>query len=123
MTWDNPVNRVVLGPELLKEMEQEVVNIRQNLKAAQDRQKSYADKHRMNREFCVGDHVYLRVKAKKSSLKLGSCAKLSPRYCGPFEVLERIGLVAYRLAFPARLELIMFFMFLCLRNMYMILTM
>ena len=68
------VNRVVLGPELLKEMEQEVVKIRQNLKAAHDRQKSYADKHRMNREFSVGDHVYLRVKEKKSSLKLGSCA-------------------------------------------------
>ena len=50
---------------MLKEMEQEVVKIRQNLKAAQDRQKSYADKHRMNREFNVGDHVYLRVRAKK----------------------------------------------------------
>ena len=91
VTWDNPVNRVVLGPELLREMEQEVVNIRQNLKAAQDIKKIYADKHRVNREFSVGDHVYLRLKAKKSSLKLGSCAKLSPRYCGPFEVLERIG--------------------------------
>ena len=65
VTWDNPVNRVVLGLEFLKEMEQEVVKIRQNLKAAQDRQKSYADKHRMNREFSVGDHVYLRVKARK----------------------------------------------------------
>ena len=72
---------------MLKEMEQEVETIRQNLKATQDKQKSYVDKHRMNRESSVGDHVYLRVRAKKSSLKLGSCAKLSPRYCGPFEVL------------------------------------
>ena len=63
--------------------------------------KSYADKHRVNKEFSVGDHVYLRVRARKSSLKLGSCAKLSPRYCGPFEVLERIGPVACRLALPA----------------------
>ena len=48
VTWDNPVNAIVLGPKLLKEMEQEVIKIRQNLKAAQDRKKNYADKHRMN---------------------------------------------------------------------------
>ena len=101
MTWDNPVNRIVLGPELLKEMEQEVVTIKQKLKIAQDRQKSYADKHRVSREFNVGDHVYLRVRARKSSLKLGSCAKLSPRYCGSFEVLERIRPNSYILASPA----------------------
>ena len=55
----------------------------------------------MNRDFSAGDHVYLRMRAKKSSLKLGSCAKLSPRYCGPFEVLERTWPIAYRLALPA----------------------
>ena len=49
----------------------------------------------------VADHVYLRVREKKSSLKLGSCAKMSPRYCGSFEVLERLGPVAYRLSLPA----------------------
>ena len=54
----------------------------------------------MNREFSVGDHVYLRVRARKISLHVRSCAKLSPRYCGSFEVLERIGPVAYRLALP-----------------------
>ena len=94
VTWDNPVNRVVLGPKFLKEMEKEVVKIRTNLKEARDIQKRYADKHRVNREFNFGDHVYLRVREKKSALKLGSCSKLSPRYCGPFEVLERIGLVS-----------------------------
>ena len=55
----------------------------------------------MNIEFHVGDHFYIRVRKSKSSLKLRSCAKMSPRYCGSFEVLERIGLVAYRFALPA----------------------
>ena len=86
---------------MLKEIEQEVVKIRQNLKAAQDRQKNYPDKHKVDREFSVGDHVYLRVRAKKSSLKIGSCAKIFARYCGPFELLERIGPVSYRLALSA----------------------
>ena len=67
------MNKIVIGPEFLKKMEQEVVKIRQNLKAAQEKQKSYADKYRVNKEFSVGDHLYLRVREKKSSLKLGSC--------------------------------------------------
>ena len=78
-----------------------VAKIRQNLKATHDRQKIFVDKHRVHREFSVGDHVYLRVKERKSSLKLGSCSKLSPRYHGLFEVLERIASFAYRLAFTA----------------------
>ena len=90
VTWDNPINRIVLGPKLLKEMEQEVAKIKQNLKASQDRQNIYATKYRVHRYFYVGDHAYLIVRPRKSSLKLGSCAKLSPRYYGPFEVLERI---------------------------------
>ena len=77
----------------------------------------------MNREFSVGDHVYLGVRARKSSLKLGSCAKLSPRYCGSFEVLERIGLVAYRIAFLASTRVHNVFHVSLLKNIYMTLTM
>jgi hypothetical protein len=78
---------------------------RQDLKVAQDRQKSYVDRKRTNREFKVGEHVFLKVKAKRSSLKLGSFPKLAARYCGPFEVLEKIGPVAYMLALPASMRI------------------
>jgi hypothetical protein len=56
------------------------------------------------RDFKVGEHVFLKVKAKRSSLRLGSCPKLAARYCGPFEILEKIGPVAYMLAFPASMR-------------------
>jgi hypothetical protein len=82
-------------------MEEKMLKIKQNLKVAQDRQKSYVDKNRTHREFKVGDHVFLKVKANRSSLKLRSCSKLATRFCGPFEILERIGPVAYMLALPA----------------------
>jgi hypothetical protein len=49
----------------------------------------------------VGDHVFLKVKANRSSLKLGSCTKLAARFCGPFEILERIGPIAYMIALLA----------------------
>ena len=78
-----------------------MLKVKKNLKAAQDRNKSYADKNRIHREFKVVDHVFLKVKANRSSLKLGSCSKLAARFCGPFEILERIGLVAYMIALPA----------------------
>jgi hypothetical protein len=86
-------------------MEEKMLKIKQNLKAAQDRQKIYADKNRTHSEFKVGDHVFLKVKAKRSSLKLGNCSKLAARYCGPFEILERIGLVAYMIALPASMSI------------------
>lgn len=58
-------------------------------------QKSYADQHRVFKEFQVGEHVYFCIKPKRSSLRIGSCAKLAPGYCGPFEILEGIGPMAY----------------------------
>jgi hypothetical protein len=70
------------------------------MKISQYRQKSYVDKKRTPREFKTKEHVYLRVRPRKSSLRMGACAKLTPWYCGPFEFLDRVGPVAYRLALP-----------------------
>jgi hypothetical protein len=67
-------------------------------------QKSDVDKVRMPKEFKIGEHAFLKVKPKKSSLKLGRCTKLVSRYCGPFEILDRIGPIAYMLAFPATIK-------------------
>jgi len=71
---------------------------------AQDRQKCYVDLKRTPREFKIGDHVYVKVKPRKSSLRLGKCTKLAPRYYGPFEILARVGPVAYQLALPASIR-------------------
>jgi hypothetical protein len=100
ISWSNPVDRITIRLDMLKEMEQQVIQIKKTLKISQDRQKSYADIKRTPREFKIGDHVYLRVRPRKSSLEMGTCAKMTPRYCGPFEILDREGPVAYRLALP-----------------------
>ncbi|GJZ23623.1 putative reverse transcriptase domain-containing protein [Tanacetum coccineum] len=81
-----------------------VVSIKEKLKAARDRQKSYTDKRRKPLEFKEGDRVLLRVSPWKGIMHFGKKGKLAPRYVGPFEILERIGLVAYRLRLPEELS-------------------
>ena len=71
--------------------------IRAQLKAAQDRQKSYVDKRRKYLEFEVGDRVFLKLSPWKGVVRFGKRGKLSPRYIWPFEIVERLGPVAYRL--------------------------
>ena len=88
---------------MLAEMEAEVKRVRQDMKAAQDRQNIFADKKRSYCEFGIGDHVYVRIKPKISTMRWTSCAKMAPRYCNPFQILERVGLVAYRLALPGHI--------------------
>ena len=85
-------------------MELIVKQVQGNLKVAQDRQKIQANLKRTQKEFQVSEHVFIKVRPKKSSLILGSCAKLAPQYCGPFEILSRIGQVAYQLALPPNLK-------------------
>ena len=84
LNWSQPEDKLMLGPDALQEMERIVKQIQRKIKTTQYRQKNYADKKRVHREFKVGDHVYLRIKPKKSTLYARSCAKLAPRYCGPF---------------------------------------
>ena len=74
------------------------------MKVAQDKQRSQADIKRTQKEFQVGEHVFIKVRTKKSYLKLGSCAKLAPICCGPFEILSRMGQVAYKLDLPPNLK-------------------
>ncbi|GJZ31215.1 hypothetical protein Tco_0576262 [Tanacetum coccineum] len=77
---------------------------KEKLKAEKDRQKSYADKRRKPLEFRVGDKVLLKVSPWKGVVHFRKKGKLAPRYVGPFEILERIGLVAYRLRLPEELS-------------------
>ena len=79
-------------------MEEQVVQIRKRLKEAQDRQKSYADTHRTDRSYEVGDHVFIYIQPNKSNIQFGKGIKLSPCFIGPFEILEWIRPIAYHLA-------------------------
>jgi hypothetical protein len=56
------------------------------------------------REFKVRDRVFLRIRTRRSSLRMGTCAKTKPRFCGPFEILNRVGPVAYRVALPPTMK-------------------
>ena len=102
---EQPRKKLFLGPKMLAKMEAEVKRIRQNLKDMQDRKNIYVDKKRSYHEFLVGEHVYVRIKPKRSTMRWTSCAKLSPQYCGPFQILERVGPVAYRLSLPSHIQL------------------
>ncbi|GJZ33452.1 putative reverse transcriptase domain-containing protein [Tanacetum coccineum] len=92
------------GLELVQETTDKVVLVKENPKAVRDRQKSYVDYRRKSLEFEVGDRVLLRVSPWKGVVRFGKKGKLAPRYVGPFEILERIGPVAYRLRLPEELS-------------------
>ncbi|GJX23313.1 retrotransposon protein, putative, ty3-gypsy subclass [Tanacetum coccineum] len=104
MLWAEIGEGSLIGPKLVLETTDKVVLIKEKLKAAKDHQKSYADKRHKPLEFEVGDRVLLRVSPWKGVMRFGKKGKLAPRYVGPFEILERIGLVAYRLRLPQELS-------------------
>ena len=78
--------------------------IRDRLATAYSRQKSYADNIKRPLEFDVGDQVFLKISPMKGVMRFGRKVKLSPRYVGPYEILQRVGEVAYELALLAELS-------------------
>ena len=93
----------LIGPNIIEEIEEKVSVIQQSLKATSDRQKSYANLKRKDIEYKVRDTVFLKVSPLRKILKFGKKGKLSPKFIGPYDILERIGPVAYRLALPLEL--------------------
>ena len=98
--WTEVGESSITSPDLIRDTSEKVSLIRQRLLMAQSWQKSYADVRRRPLEFEVGDHVFLKVMPKREVVRFAKPGKLSPRFVGPFEILERIDTIAYRLALP-----------------------
>ncbi|GJY93915.1 putative reverse transcriptase domain-containing protein [Tanacetum coccineum] len=92
------------GPKIVQETTEKIIQIKQRIQAARDRQKSYADLKRKPMEFQVGDRVMLKVSPWKGVVRFGKRGKLNPRYVGPFKVLEKVRAVAYKLELPQELS-------------------
>ncbi|GKF39902.1 putative reverse transcriptase domain-containing protein [Tanacetum coccineum] len=92
------------GPDLVRETTEKIIQIKQRMQTARDRQKSYADKKRKLMDFQVGDKVMLKVSPWKGVIRFGKWGKLNPRYVRPFKVLEKVGAVTYKLDLPQELS-------------------
>ncbi|GJS70240.1 putative reverse transcriptase domain-containing protein, partial [Tanacetum coccineum] len=95
--WAEVGDVQLIGPELVQETTEKISHIKDRLKAARDSQKCYADKRRKPLEFSVGGYVLLKVSPWKGVVSFGKKGKLAPRFVGPFEIIEKVGHVAYRL--------------------------
>ena len=100
LLWDGVGERQLFGPDLIKDAEEKVRLIRDRLKIAQSRQKSYADAKRKEVTYEIGDRAYLRVSPLRGVKRFGIKGKLAPRFIGPYKILARKGEVAYQLELP-----------------------
>ncbi|GJW46764.1 putative reverse transcriptase domain-containing protein [Tanacetum coccineum] len=92
------------GPEIVHETTEKIIKIKKRIQAAQDRQKSYADRRRKPLEFKVGDKVMLKVSPWKGVIRFGKRGKLNPRYIGPFKIIAKVGMLPYQLELPEQLS-------------------
>ena len=100
LRWTEVGEISITGPDMIRDTYKKVSLIRQRFLTTQSHQKSYADVRRRPLEFEVGDHVFSKVMPKRGVVRFDKRGKLSPRFIGPFEILERVGTVAYLLALP-----------------------
>ena len=92
--------KVQAAKDFLEDMNEMLKLAKDSIKRAQDRARTYTDPHRRPLTFEEGEQVYLKVPEKSETMKTGPCPKLSPRYCGPFTILKRVGDMAYKLQLP-----------------------
>ncbi|XP_022873113.1 uncharacterized protein LOC111392066 [Olea europaea var. sylvestris] len=104
--WDEVRKNRILDPEINERTIKAIDKIRAKIKKALDQQKSYADVRRKDFEFSVEDKVFLKVTPMKGSLRFGKKGKLTSRFIGSFEILERIDAVTYRLALSPKLTVV-----------------
>ena len=104
LCWNEVGEKQLVGPEIVQQTTDKINQIRERLKIAQDRQKSYADKRQKPIEFQVGDKVMLKISPWKNVVRFGKRGKLSPRYVGPYKIIKKIGEVAYKLELPEELQ-------------------
>ena len=104
LCWTELSEKKVIGLDLIQETEKKVKMIKERLKVATDRQKSYADMKRKDIRYEIGEKVFLKVLPWNKVMRFGKKGKLSPRFIGPYEVIEKVGLVAYKLALPPEFE-------------------
>nr|GEW25251.1 putative reverse transcriptase domain, ribonuclease H-like domain, aspartic peptidase domain protein [Tanacetum cinerariifolium] len=102
--WSEVRDAQLTGPDMIRETTEMIMQIKNRLLAARSRHKSYADVRRKPLEFEVGDKVMLKVSPWKCVIHFGKCGKLSPRYIGPFNILSRVGPMAYKLELPRELQ-------------------
>jgi len=102
--WDDIGKRKLLRSKLITQTVDKVAQIRKYLQAAQNRQRNWADSKRRLVEFMIEDQVFLKISPTRGVIRFESKGKLSPRYIGPFKIVERIGTIAYRLTLPPSLE-------------------
>ncbi|GKB90261.1 putative reverse transcriptase domain-containing protein [Tanacetum coccineum] len=102
--WTEVRESQLIGPKIMQEMPEKIVQIKERIKMARSRHKSYADKRRKPLEFKVGDRVLLKVSPWKGVVQFGKKRKIAPRYVGPFKIVECVGPVAYRLKLPQELS-------------------